>query len=103
MKRTAIRRTSWTQETPSPLIALVGGSQFRGSTGCRAIVTTELYGLRHLSVSAEGRYPTWDELASAKDKFIGEDARAAMMFPPRSEYVNLHQTTLHIWELSDED
>ena len=99
MKRTAITKTVWTKVKPSALIALLGGKEFVGSTRCRAIVTVE-DGRKHVSVSATDRYPTWDELASAKDEFIGPDARAIMMFPPRAEYVNVHATTLHIWEVA---
>ena len=95
MKRTHLRDTHWTRERPNAFVAAMGGQQWRGSTGCQAIVTVEPTGL-HISVSAPGRYPTWDELASARDKFGGPDRRMVMHFPPRAEYVNVHDTCLHL-------
>lgn len=93
MKRTTLKPTTWHEE-PSPF----GGLRYyEGSTGCRAFVSNEPNGL-HISVSATGRYPTWDELASARDVFGRPDQRFAMWFPPHDEYVNVHQTTLHLWE-----
>ena len=90
-----MQRTTWTRES-SPLGELL--RFYIGSTGCRAVVGDEPDGL-HISVSAEGRYPTWDELASARDEFGRPDQRFVMHFPPADEYVNAHQTCLHLWEV----
>lgn len=57
----------------------------------------------HVSVSHPSRYPTWDELASAKEKFCPDDVEMVMYFPRRAEYVNHHQTTLHLWQAPDGD
>lgn len=54
----------------------------------------------HLSVSAHlphKRVPTWDELRWCKDVFIGPDRKALTVFPPRAEYVNHHEHTLHLF------
>lgn len=54
----------------------------------------------HISISHSGtRYPTWDELADAKERFVPDDVEMAMILPKREEYVNLHETCLHIWEV----
>lgn len=90
------RRTEW---TPVRCVA-PDTNAYRGSTGCFALVSREV-GPKHISVSAEGRYPTWDELASARDRFA-PDVRMVMHFPTREEYVNLHETCLHLWEVDDE-
>lgn len=95
MKRTEQTHTTWTR-TASPFGDLM--RTYVGSTGCQAMVTDEPDGL-HISVSAPGRYPTWDELASARDTFGRPDQRFVMHFPPHDEYANLHQTTLHLWEV----
>lgn len=95
MKRTTLKPTIWHEE-PSPL-GFLNLRYYEGSTGCRAIVSKEPSGL-HISVSATGRYPTWDELASARDAFGRPDQRFVMWFPPHDEYINVHQTTLHLWE-----
>lgn len=97
MKRTAMHRISWTTTTTNPVLLMLGGTSHDSNTGCHAIATFEPGGL-HVSVSHPNRYPTWDELASARDVLAGPDRRMVMHFPPRSEYVNLHHTTLHLWE-----
>jgi hypothetical protein len=53
----------------------------------------------HLSMSCASRYPTWDELAKARYELIPDEVTMAMLLPPQTEYVNLHPTTLHLWEV----
>lgn len=61
----------------------------------------------HLSISHRtnelrprpGRYPTWDEITDARYQFCPNEATMAMLLPPREEYVNLHETTFHLWEV----
>ena len=96
MRRTALDAVSW-QRTDNPIAAALGGFAAASDSGCHAVVTPEPSGL-HISVSHPDRYPTWDELASARDAFGGPDRRMVMHFPPRAEYVNVHATTLHLWE-----
>lgn len=64
--------------------------------------------LWHLSISHRtcdtlqpGRYPTWDEIREARERFIPDDVTAAMLLPPSSEYVNVHDTTFHLWQVTD--
>lgn len=61
----------------------------------------------HLSISHRrsdgtrrpGRYPTWDEVHDARYRFCPLDATMAMLLPPQTEYVNIHETTFHLWQL----
>jgi len=61
----------------------------------------------HLSISHRtnearpqpGRYPDWDEITEARYRFIPGDARVAMLLPPRAEWVNVHSTCFHLWEI----
>jgi hypothetical protein len=61
----------------------------------------------HMSIShrtsdgrkAPGRYPTWDEIHDARYRFCPLDKTMAMLLPPQGEYVNLHPTTFHLWEI----
>lgn len=46
-----------------------------------------------------GRYPTWDEIAHARYELLPADLPFAMMLPPKSEYVALHDTTFHLHEV----
>ena len=60
----------------------------------------------HLSISHRtdtyppkpGRYPTWDEIVRARDRFIPDGVRMVQVLPPRAERVNAHETTFHLWE-----
>lgn len=61
----------------------------------------------HLSISHRtsdgtrrpGRYPTWDEITDARYRFGPLDKTLVMLLPPQSEYVNVHPTTFHLWEI----
>ena len=59
----------------------------------------------HLSIchktmaNLPGRYPTWDEIYDARYLFCPKDKTMVMMLPPADEYVNIHSTTFHLWEL----
>lgn len=66
-----------------------------------AIVTQEPQGW-HLSVSFAGpqlRLPTWDELKDARYRFVPDRAQMAALLPPRAEWVDIHPTCLHLWEI----
>ena len=58
----------------------------------------------HLSISHRNpageltRYPTWDEIAHARENLLPPDAWFAMYLPPDGEYVSAHLTTFHLWE-----
>jgi len=42
--------------------------------------------------------PTWEEMCWLKDAFWDADECVIQFHPPRSEYVNAHQTCLHLWK-----
>lgn len=46
-----------------------------------------------------GRYPTWDEIADARYKFVPDEVTMALLLPPRGEYVNVHATTFHMHQV----
>jgi hypothetical protein len=62
----------------------------------------------HLSIShrtndhppVPGRYPTWDEIVEARYEFCPAAMTMAMLLPPKEEYVNVHETTFHLWEMA---
>lgn len=54
---------------------------------------------RHLSISHPSRYPTWDEIHGARDRYLPAEATFAMLLPPPEEYVNVHPNCFHLWEL----
>lgn len=59
----------------------------------------------HMSIShrladrSPGRYPTWDEIAHARYELLPDAVPFAMMLPPKSEYVAVHDTTFHLHEV----
>lgn len=60
----------------------------------------------HLSISHRtntnppkpGRYPSWDEIADARDLFLPEDIGFVMHLPRSEEYVAVHDTCFHLHE-----
>lgn len=55
----------------------------------------------HLSISHPDRYPTWDEIASARYHLIPDKAVMAMLLPPTDQYINLHPNCFHLWQVPD--
>lgn len=55
----------------------------------------------HVSVHAwragKQRTPNWREMAFLKDLFWDAEDTVVQFHPPRSEYVNMHPYTLHLW------
>ena len=52
----------------------------------------------HLSISHPHRYPTWDEICAARDRFTPRDKTFVQLLPPREQWVNVHQNCFHLWE-----
>jgi len=57
--------------------------------------------LWHLSISHPHRYPTWDEIKTARYELCPLDITMAMMLPPPMMYVNTHDNTFGLWEITD--
>lgn len=84
----------------------------RGRKGRKVVLSTvmmtgmvEQDGRRwlHLSFSHPGRLPTWTEFVAVKELFLGREAKAIQVIPPRSEHVNIHPHCLHLFECVDGD
>lgn len=61
----------------------------------------------HLSISHQidgkpGRYPSWDEILEARDRFTPGHVEMVMYLPTKEAYVNAHETTFHLWSLPKE-
>lgn len=65
---------------------------------CRIIVTIDA-GKWHLSISHPNRLPNYNELKEARYKFLPDNIYAAQIFPPKSEFINLHPNCLHLWQI----
>lgn len=53
----------------------------------------------HLSISHHKSLPTWNELKEARYYFIPDNVTMAMILPPKSEYVNIHEYCFHLYEI----
>lgn len=51
----------------------------------------------HVSVSAKKTCPTWVEMSFVKDLFFDPEEAVMQLHPPRSTWVNNHDTCLHLW------
>jgi hypothetical protein len=58
--------------------------------------------LSHRRITKAGailvRYPTWDEIAHAREELLPLDVGFVMHLPTPDEYVSLHDTTFHLHE-----
>lgn len=73
--------------------------------GLRAILSEDVPGGWHLSVSfaaatptGKARYPSWDEIADARYELLPSALTFVLFLPPPEEYVNLHDTCFHLHE-----
>ncbi len=55
----------------------------------------------HASCSREDRMPDYDDLVTLKKVCFGPSRYAAMILPPASEHVNIHNHCLHLWGPKD--
>ncbi len=65
------------------------------------IIAGEGYGWEHVSVHCvsdnKERTPTWSEMCYVKDIFWDEEDCVVQYHPPKSEYIDCHKFTLHLW------
>lgn len=51
----------------------------------------------HASISLRHRIPNWKEMCFIKNLFWDEEDCIIQYHPPKSEYINNHPKTLHLW------
>lgn len=59
-------------------------------------------GLWHLSVSANHTLGYY-ELKEIRYRFMPNNMNVAQIFPPREDFVNLHENCFHLFQISDKD
>jgi hypothetical protein len=107
----AISRVDWKRFEPPPILRISqpGTRAYRRYVGdgyLSVFVGREMapgYSapMWHLSISHPDRYPEWDEIVEARYRFIPDEVRVAQLLPPRAEWVNVHPTTMHLWEIEE--
>jgi hypothetical protein len=55
----------------------------------------------HVSLSRQGRIPSYDDITVVKQVFVGDDRLAVQVFPPKDEHVNINPNVLHLWACLD--
>jgi len=70
------------------------------------VVASDGMGWEHVSVHvvSDGREttPTWAAMCKIKDTFWDEEDCVVQYHPPKSDYVNNHKFTLHLWRPTDQ-
>lgn len=57
----------------------------------------------HVSYSYHDRLPSYEITKEMKRIFIGDDKKAIMIFPEKSEHINIMPYCLHLWHCIDGD
>jgi hypothetical protein len=95
---------------PKALAAMVAeyGLRCFALGDCRIMVAQEPLGpvgeLRwHLSISHPTRYPTWDEIKTARYELTPPKANMVMALPPVDEYVNVEaqDNVFHLHQIAE--
>lgn len=61
------------------------------------IIVSDGLGWDHVSVSTEGRIPTWTEMEWIRRMFFKPTCCVVQFHPPLKEYINNHHNVLHLW------
>lgn len=63
------------------------------------VIASDGLGWEHVSVSIKDvqRCPKWNEMCKIKDMFFEDEEVVMQLHPKKSEYVNIHDYTLHLW------
>ncbi len=65
------------------------------------VIASDGEGWEHVSVHivdhGQDATPMWEEMCQVKDLFWDEEDCVMQLHPPKSDYVNNHKQTLHLW------
>ena len=67
------------------------------------IIASDGDGWDHVSVSNKNKIPTWAQMCQVKNLFWDEEDCVIQFHPPKKEYVNFHEFTLHLWKFQGEE
>lgn len=65
-----------------------------------ALLAIASWGMKwdHVSVSTDGRIPTWEEMCWVKSLFWNKEETVIQYHPAEKDYVNNHPFCLHLWK-----
>lgn len=61
------------------------------------VIASDGDGWEHVSISHRDVLPNWAVMCAIKDLFWSEEDCVVQYHPAKSEYVNCHPNTLHLW------
>jgi len=65
------------------------------------VIASDGYGWEHVSIHAEKGNeiltPYWDEMCEMKSYFWDDEDVVMQLHPRKSDYINMHPHTLHLW------
>jgi hypothetical protein len=82
-------------------VQLEPGSRAYRMGSCQIICSQQRAGW-HLSISRTDKLPSWEEVRDARYELIPDGATMALLLPPRTEYVNVHEFCLQLYEIPSE-
>jgi hypothetical protein len=59
-------------------------------------------GWDHVSVSRANRCPNWPEMSHIRTLFFRDEECVMQLHVPKSEHINAHPNTLHLWKPHNE-
>lgn len=66
---------------------------------CTVMVGTHPEHGWHLSIAHHKRYPTWQEVVTARYALIPDEAMMAMLLPSKQEYIDIHKFCFQLQEV----
>jgi len=96
----------WPFEDNNPINIMVPGAERFKRGDLTVIVSTDHFDFfndgssqycKHVSISHPDRYPTWDEIKHARDRFMDRNRTVYQVLPPENEYVDHHPNCFHLW------
>lgn len=85
-----------------PVQGIQKGTKIYRKGGCKILVSPPTEETKwHLSISRKNRLPSWNEVRDAWYDLVpdADNRTAAMMLPPKMDYINIHKYCFHVMEL----
>jgi len=93
------------QSTPPQIIEIpspIPGARAYRMGQCSVLVQWHLAYGWHMSTAHPDRYPTWDEIKTARYQLLPQDITMAMLLPPPGEFVNVHNNCFHLHQVPND-
>lgn len=94
-------KANWKEVVVPGFTGVPGARWYRWGDLKVCVGDPKVEGHQHISISHPYRYPSWDEIYTARYEFMANDINAAIFLPRKSEYVNIHPNCFHVHEVFD--